>query len=161
MSLTLKGGLIIGGLCAVWMYVIGFTGWYKDPALQAMFWVVVLIEIGVLYWMLRQLPEPGKTFGGILKAGTMMSLIAAVVIFVASYLFTSVVFPNYFEEVRVAGEAMYRAQGMTEEQVAAVMASMAPMQNSTVNAIMGSIGTIVTGFLASAVLGLILKKKTA
>lgn len=161
MSLTLKGGLIAGVLCAVWMYVIGFTGWYRDPALQAMFWVVVLIEIGVLYWMLRQLPESEKTFGGILKAGTMMSLIAAVVIFVASYLFTSVVFPGYFEEVRVAGEEMYRAQGMTDEQVAAVMASMAPMQNSVVNALMGSIGTIVTGFLASAVLGLILKKKTA
>jgi hypothetical protein len=161
MSLTVKGGLIIGVLCGVWMYVIGFTGWYRDPALQAMFWVVVLIEIGVLYWMLRQLPESEKTFGGILKAGTMMSLIAAAVIFVASYLFTSVVFPNYFEEVRVAGEEMYRAQGMTDEQIAAVMASMAPMQTSAVNALMGSIGTIVTGFLASAVLGLILKKKTA
>jgi hypothetical protein len=161
MSLTLKGGLIIGVLCAVWMYVIGFTGWYRDPALQAMFWVVVLIEIGVLYWMLRQLPDAEKTFGGILKAGTMMSLIAAVVIFVASYLFTSVVFPSYFEEVRVAGEEMYRAQGMTDEQVAAVMASMAPMQNSVVNALMGSIGTIVTGFLASAILGLLFKKKTA
>jgi hypothetical protein len=161
MSLTVKGGLLIGVLCAFWMYVIGFTGWYRHPSLQAMFWLVVLIEIGVLFWMLRQLPEAEKTFAGILKAGTIMSFIAAAVIFVASYLFTSVVFPSYFEEVRVAGEQMYREKGLKEEEIAAIMASMAPMQTSAVNALMGSVGTIVTGFLASALLGLILKKKTA
>jgi hypothetical protein len=35
------------------------------------------------------------------------------------------------------------------------------MQTPVVNALTGAIGTIVTGFLASAVLGLILKKKPA
>jgi hypothetical protein len=161
MSISVKGGLLIGVLCAVWMYVIGFTGWYRDPSLQSMFWLVVLIEIGVLSWMLRQLPESAKTFAEILKAGTVMSLIAAVVIFAASYLFTSVLFPSYFEEVRAAGEQMYRDKGLKEDEIARITASMAPMQTPVVNALMGSVGTIVTGFLASAALGLILKKKTA
>lgn len=160
MSLTVKGGLLIGVLCSVWMYIVGIAGWYRDPVLQAMFFVVILIEIAVLFWMLRQLPESERTFPGILKAGTMMSLIAAVVIFMASYLFTTVAFPHYFEEVRTLGEQTYRAQGMSEEQIAAVMSSMAPMQSPVVNALTGSIGTVVTGFLASAVLGLIFKKKT-
>ena len=161
MSLTVKGGLLIGVLCSIWMYVVGYTGWYLDPALQSMFFLVIVIEIAVLFWMLRQLPDPQKTFAGILKAGTVMSLIAAAVIFVASYIFTSVAFPNYFEEVRAVGERMYREQNKSEEEIAAIMASMAPMQNSLVNALTGVIGTIVTGFLASAVLGMILKKKTA
>lgn len=161
MSHTLKGGLLIGVLCSIWMYVVGFTGWYLDPDLQAMFFVVIPIEIAALFWALRQLPESEKTFAGILKAGTMMSLIAAAVIFVASYLFTTVVFPNYFDDVRVLGEQMYREQNMTEEEIAAVTASMAPMQTPFVNALTGAIGTIVTGFLGSAVLGLLLKKKTA
>jgi hypothetical protein len=161
MSLTLKGGLLIGVLCSVWMFVVGFAGWYKDPALQSMFFVVILIEVGVLFWMLRQLPEASKKFAGILKAGTVMALIGAVVIFICSYLFTTVFFPNYFEEIRVLGEQQYRAQGMTDQQVAAAMASMAPMQTPVVNALTGAIGTVVTGFLASALLGLILKKKSA
>jgi len=161
MSLTLKGGLLIGVLCSIWMYVVGFTGWYLDSTLQSMFFLVILIEIAVLFWMLRQLPEAEKTFAGILKTGTMMSLIAAAVIFVASYIFTTVAFPNYFEDVRALGERMYREQGLTEEQIAAAMAAMAPMQTPFVNALTGSIGTIVTGFLASAVLGLLFKKKTA
>jgi hypothetical protein len=161
MSLTLKGGLLIGGLCSVWMYVVGYAGWYRDPALQAMFFLVIVIEIVALFWMLRQLPESGKTFAGILKAGTMMSLIAAVVIFVASYIFTTVAFPGYFEELRALGEQTYRAQGLSEEQIAATMAAMAPMQTPFVNALTGAIGTVVTGFLASAVLGLILKKQSA
>jgi len=161
MSLTLKGGLLIGVLCSVWMYVVGLTGWYLDPTLQAMFFLVILIEIAVLFWALRQLPDSQKTFAGILKAGTMMSLIAAVVIIVASYLFTTVAFPNYFEDIRALGEQQYRAQGMKEEEIASVMASMASMQTPVMNALTGAIATVVTGFLASAVLGLILKKKTA
>ena len=39
--------------------------------------------------------------------------------------------------------------------------SLTPMQNLVANALAGSIGTIVTGFLASAALGPIRKKKTA
>lgn len=161
MSLTLKGGLLIGVLCSAWMYVVGFAGWYRDPDLQANFWLVVLIEVAVLYWMLRQLPEAEKTFAGILKAGTIMAAIGAAVIFVASYLFTTVAFPNYFEEIRAIGEQAYRAKGLSDEEVAAITASMAPMQTPVMNALIGSIGTIVTGVVASAVLGLFLKKKTA
>jgi hypothetical protein len=161
MSLTLKGGLLIGLSCAVWMYIVGFTGWYRDPALQAMFFLVIFIEVGILFWMLRRLPETEKTFAGILKAGTYMSLIAAVVIFVASYLFTTAVFPHYFEEVRTLGIETYRAQGLTEDEIKSAMAAIAPMQTPVVNALTGAIMTVVTGFLGSAVIGLILKKKAA
>jgi len=38
----------------LWTLVMGVTGWYKHPVLLNMFWVVVLIEIGVLVWGLRQ-----------------------------------------------------------------------------------------------------------
>jgi hypothetical protein len=32
MNPILSAGLLIGVLCGVWMFVMGFTGWYRDPA---------------------------------------------------------------------------------------------------------------------------------
>ena len=36
MNPILNTGLVIGALCAVLMFVCGFTGWYKDPTLRAL-----------------------------------------------------------------------------------------------------------------------------
>jgi hypothetical protein len=158
---TLKGGLLIGILCGVWMFIVGFTGWYKDPVLQSTFWVVILIEVGVLFWALRRMPADQRTFGRLLKDGTIMSVIGGLVLIIASVLFTTVVFPNYFEELRTIQAEMLRAEGMNEEQIAAAHGAMAPMQTPVVNALMGFVGTVVTGFVASVVIGLFLKKKVA
>ena len=53
-NVTVKSGIWLGVLCVLWTLVMGVTGWYKHPVLLNMFWVVVLIEIGVLVWGLRQ-----------------------------------------------------------------------------------------------------------
>jgi hypothetical protein len=44
MNPILNTGLLIGVLCAVWMFVCGVTGWYKDPALNLLFFLVIPIE---------------------------------------------------------------------------------------------------------------------
>jgi hypothetical protein len=33
MNPILSTGLLIGLLCGAWTFVMGFTGWYKDPVL--------------------------------------------------------------------------------------------------------------------------------
>ena len=45
MSATVKGGILIGTLCAGWTLIMGFTGWFKDPRLQYAFYVVILIQL--------------------------------------------------------------------------------------------------------------------
>ena len=70
MNTVIRTGLVLGLSCTVWMFVVGFAGWYKDPALQALFWVVVPIEIGVLVWGLGHLFANGEgrsivLFGGL------------------------------------------------------------------------------------------------
>jgi Zn-dependent membrane protease YugP len=89
----------------------------------------------------------------------LMSLIGAGIIFFGSLLFTSVVFPDYFEEVRRAGQEVLRAQGMSEADIQTYLDQQAAMQTSFMNAIMGVIGTLVTGLIISLIAAAFLRKK--
>lgn len=160
MSSILKAGIVLGLLCTAWTYVVGFTGWYKDPVLQALFWLVIIIEIAVLIWGLRQTAAQGRAYGAQVGAGTMMSVVGAVIIFIGSYLFTSVVFPGYFEEVRAMGEQTLRAQGLSEAQITDELAKSAAMQTHFASALIGAIFTVITGVLSSLVIAAFARKKT-
>ena len=77
MNPILNAGLIIGVLCGLWTFVMGFTGWYKDPTMSHAFLpAVILIEIGGLIWGLRQTAAQGRNYAGQVVAGTLMSVIA-------------------------------------------------------------------------------------
>lgn len=158
MSIPVKAGVMIGVACVVWTFVMGFTGWYKHPTLLNLFWVVVAIEVGLLVWGLCQ-TAASRTYWPQVGAGTLASVVAAAIIFCGSMLFTAVVFPHYFEELRAVQEQMLTAQGKTADQIAAVQALAAPFQTPVVNALMGVSGTIVTGFVASLVIAAFCRKK--
>jgi TM2 domain-containing membrane protein YozV len=161
MKPTLKAGLLLGILVVVWMLVTGVTGWYKDPAMRSMFYIVVLIEIVVLIWGLRLTAKEGKTYGGQIGAGTMMAIIGAVIIFFASILFTTVLYPNYFAEAREASLQALVAKGMTADQAEVQLKMMDPMETPLVQALIGAVMTVVTGFVASLVIAAVLRKKPA
>jgi hypothetical protein len=159
MKSTLKAGLVLGILVSAWTYVMGITGWYKDPVLLNLFWLVILIQIGVLVWGLRMTAGDGKSYWGQVGAGAMISLIGGIIIFCGSYLFTSLVFPNYFAEIRAAGEEWMKSRGMSVAEIKSTLDAQVSMQTSFMQALMGFIGTVVTGPIVSMVLGLFLKKK--
>ncbi len=159
MKPTLKAGLLLGVLVLLWILVTGVTGWYKDPAMKSLFYFVVLIEIGVLIWGLRLTAKEGKTYGGQIGAGTMMAIIGAILIFFGSFFFTDVLYPNYFTEVRQANFQDLVAKGMTADQAEAELKLRDPMETSFVQALMGAVMTVVTGFVASLVIAGVLRKK--
>jgi hypothetical protein len=132
MNPILNTGLAIGAACAAWMFVVGFAGWYKDPARASLFFLVILIEIAGLFWGLRQTAREGRNYNQQVVAGTMMSVIAGVVLIVASLIFTMFVFPDAMDALRVSDP------------------SATPMSQ----ALNGFIGTLVTGILASAAIAI-------
>jgi hypothetical protein len=135
MNPILSTGLLIGGLCAMWIFVCGGTGWYKDPTLNLLFFLVVPIEIGGLIWGLRQTArEEGRNYSQQIVAGTMMAVIAGIVIVVASLAFTAL-FPDAMDAARAADP------------------SATPMSQ----ALNGFIGTLITGILASAVIAIVVR----
>jgi hypothetical protein len=159
MNAILSTGLLIGALCAAWTLVMGYSGLYKDPALANLFFLVVPIEIGCLVWGLRKTAREGRTYGGQILAGTMMAVVAGVIIIGSSLLFTTVLFPHYSQEV----EQMYRAtllrQGKSEAEIVAALQANAASLTPMAQAMSGFIGTLVTGIVSSAVIGYFVRKR--
>ena len=132
MNPILNTGLGIGVACAAWMFVVGFAGWYRDPARAPLFFLVVVLEVAGLIWGLRQTAREGRTYNQQVVAGTMMSVIAGVVIIAASLAFTMIVFPDAMDVMRATDP------------------SATPMSG----ALNGFIYTLVTGILASAAIAI-------
>ncbi|MGA2260327.1 MAG: DUF4199 domain-containing protein [Acidobacteriota bacterium] len=152
-------GILIAVLCALWQLLMGVTGWYKDPVMMKVFWVVILIQIGCLIWGLRGTAKEGKRYWAQVGYGTLMSLIAGVILFCWSYLFTSVLYPNYFAEMRAMQEDVLRKAGQSQAEITAVLDLMAKTQTSLIQAISGFAGCVITGLVCSLVIGAFIRKK--
>lgn len=161
MNPILAAGLLIGVLCGAWTFVMGFTGWYKDPAMAPAFFLVVIIEIGGLIWGLRQTAAQGRTYSGQVVAGTLMSIIAGVVIIGSSLLFTTVFFPDYFAELEVVYRDILRQQGKTEAEIASEITAWSAGQTPMQQAMNGFLGTFVTGVVVSAVIAIWVRARPA
>jgi hypothetical protein len=150
---VIKPGIVLGVLVVVWTFVMGFTGGYKNPGLAWLFVpVAALIQVVVLVWALRKTAAGGRGYAGQVAAGLLISVVAAVLIFLGSILFTTGVFPQYFEEVRAMGEQVLRKRGMSDEEVRTTLAMQAKLQTPFLQALFGVIGTVVTGLVASLVI---------
>ena len=159
MNPILSAGLLIGVLCSVWTFVMGFTGWYKDPALANVFFVVILIEIGGLIWGLRRTAAQGRAYGGQILAGTMMAVVAGVIIIASSLVFTTIVFPDYFNEVERTYRATLQQQGKSEADIEAAVRASAASGTPMAQAMSGFVGTLVTGIVASAVIAIFVRRR--
>ena len=153
----LSTGLLIGLLCGAWMFTMGATGWYLDPAKLNLFFLVVVIEVVGLLWGLRRTAAQGRTYSGQVVAGTGMAIVAAVVIFICSMVFTTVAFPDYFNDINEMSRRLMEADGKSAAEIDTAIAAAAPMQTPVAYAMSGVIGTFVTGVVASAVIGLWIK----
>lgn len=155
MNPIVAAGVAIGVLCGLFTYVMGFTGWYRDPAMVNIFIpVVVVLEIGALIWGLRRTAALGRTYSGQVVAGAMMAVIGGAIIFVSSYLFTTVAFPSYFDDVNAMAREVLQGQGKTADEIQAFLDGQAVTQTPVANALVGFIMTIVTGVIASAVIAI-------
>lgn len=154
MNPILSAGLLIGVLCGIWTFLMGITGWYKDPVMVNVFLVVILIEIAGLIWGLRRTAAEGRGYGSQVVAGTMIAIVAGVVVICSSLLFTTVAYPDYFRELEAMQVAMLQQQGLPDSEIARQvrenMAATTPMGQ----AMQGFLGTLVTGIVVSAILAI-------
>lgn len=158
MNVPIRAGVLLGVLCAAWTFVMGFTGWYKDPVLVNVFFLVILLEIGIVIWAVRQ-KAATATWGGQVVNGLVLSLVASVIIFAGSILFTTVAFPTYFADIQAAQAEMLKSSGMADAQIQATLAASAAMQTPLMNAASGVIGTVVTGVIVAAIAGAVWRKR--
>jgi hypothetical protein len=155
---TLRYGLLLGLGVAALTFVMGFTGWYRHPSLLFLFWLVIPFQIALLVWALREL-APTAGYGRQVWHGVSISLLGSLLIFGGSLLFTTVVFPNYFQELEALGRQIMAQQGLSPEQIEAAVKASAPRQTPRATAMAGAIGTVVTGFLTSVIAAVWLRRK--
>lgn len=159
MRTTIKAGLVLGILVVLWTLVMGVTGWYKHPTLLNLFWVVIALQIGVLVWGLKLTATEGYGYGKQVGAGLLISLLGGVIIFLGSIMFTTLVFPHYFQELEAMGREVMRSQGKPEAEINAYLAQLAPTQTPFMQALFGFIGTVGTGLVASLIIAAFCRKK--
>jgi Protein of unknown function (DUF4199) len=159
MQPILRTGLVIGVLCGIWMLVLGFTGWYRDPVMSRLFFIVIAIEIGGLAWGLRKTALEGRTYRGQVVAGTLMSVVAGVIVIAFSLVFTMALFPDYGRLQLVHERERLEAQQVSAAEIDRILAdreaALAPMSR----ALEGFTGTLVTGILASAVIAFFVRAR--
>jgi len=154
MKSILKAGLAIGILCGLWQIMMASTRWIVNPSLMNLFYLVILIQIAVLIWGLKQ-SSTENSYGRQVLAGTAMSALAGVFLFAFSLLLTTVLFPDLINEMKSVRSQMLKQAGRSEAEISAALSLQTPM----IQAIMGLIGTVVTGILASLVIAIFVRKK--
>lgn len=161
MNAILSTGILIGVLCSAWTLIIGYTGLYKDPSLGTVAFLVpvILLEVVGLIWGLRQTAREGRAYGGQIVAGTMMAIIAGVIIICSSLLFTTVLFADYARELENTYRATLAKQGKSEAEILAAVQAAAASWTPMAQAMSGFIGTLVTGIVASAAIGYFVRKR--
>jgi hypothetical protein len=159
MKTILKYGLILGLLVCLWSAVVIAAGWYKDPAMLLLFFLVIPLQITILVAALRETAETGASYGKQVLNGVAVSLVGGVIIVLGSVVLTTVVFPDYFPNIKELGHTMLERSGQTAEAIEETMKANAAMYEPWPNALNGFIGTMITGVVASAIAGLFLRKK--
>ncbi|HEX4845782.1 MAG TPA: DUF4199 domain-containing protein [Geothrix sp.] len=154
----LRAGALLGVLVALWTFVMGFTGWYRHPSLLFLFWLVIPLQILVLVLTLRK-TAPTAGYLRQVQNGVGASVIASIIIFASSLLFTMVVFPSYFAELEALGRLQMAKQGLSPEQIEAVVKAQAPMQKPLGSAFAGALGTWITGLFTSLIAAAWLRKR--
>lgn len=156
---ALGAGVVLGLLVAAWTLVMGVTGWYRDPALQAAFFFVVVIQVACLVVLLRATAAE-HAYRAQLALGTLASVVAAPIVLAQSLVFTTVLFPSYFDDLRASHEAMLRAAGTPEAEITARVAEAAEAAGTPLsNALTGAVATIVTGVVVSAIAAAFARKR--
>lgn len=157
---ALRSALVLGLGVVAWTFIMGLTGWYKDPQRLHLFWMVIPWQIGVLVWGLWR---TARTSGYLRQVGhgIAASALAGLPIFLGSMLFTKVAFPHYFQELEALGRQLMAQQGLSPEQIEAAVRASAPTQTPAFQAMAGAVGTLVTGLVVSLIVAAFLRARKA
>jgi hypothetical protein len=152
MKYIIRGGIALGLVVMLWQFVFGFTGMYKNVQGAMMFpLVATMIEIVVLYYLLRATAAEGRGYFGQVSAGTLASFLGGALI-IASAIFFLRLFPNYFNDI--IAEYVRVLQGRSAAEVDSLLALQKPMQTPMWQATMGFLGTVITGLIVSLVMAI-------
>jgi len=157
---TLRYGLLLGLGIAAWGLVFNLLGWHRQPSLYILRFILVVVayQVAVLIWALRRTAQKGG-YGRQVWMGVCISLLASLIVYAASILFTTVIFPTHIHESVEAGRQLMAAQGRSAEEIEAFVKAQTPMQTPRASAMAGVFGTVMTGLFTSLIAAVWFRRK--
>jgi len=161
MKQGLIGGVVLAVVVALFSIVFAAAGMHKNPALGWVFPVIATAStIGVVIWTLRKTRDEGKRYGGQLLVGIVLAFVAAVLLFVNSYLLTTMIFPNYLDEVRVVQEEQIATQpNLNQQQIDMQRKALDVVMTPKAQAGLGAIMTVISTGLVTLIAAIFVRKK--
>ena len=161
----MKRALIYGAAIAIagviLTAVMGAAGLEANQAVGYLGLLFPIIGI-VLAIMAAKREETGEfTYGEGFKQGALVSLVAAVLGGLLSYLYLTMINPGYLDAVREATTAQLQSQGYSGSQLAQAEAMTESMSKPGTVAAIGFITQLIFGLIVSAVAALFLRRKAA
>jgi hypothetical protein len=159
MNAVLKGSVALAVTVALVSILIAVTGLHTNPMVSGLvsILVFVLCTVAAVVWVLKQTAAE-NSYGRQLLNGLLLGVVSGVLIFVFSWLLLTVVFPNYLDESKDATIALLENAGMPEAQLDAQIAKVEAATPIS-NAFSGTIGTIITSLIVSAIVAIFIRKK--
>ena len=94
MKAPIRWGLILGVAVAAMSFLFGLVGWHRAYEMSLVFLTIaILLNLVTVVGCLRELRSTADWVGQI-KNGLIVGAVASVIIFLTSWLVTSVVFPR-------------------------------------------------------------------
>jgi len=153
-----RWGVILGGSVAALSLFFGLAGWHRTYKMSFVFLAIaILINVVTVVLCLRERASSESWLGQV-RNGLTVGLVASVIIFVASWLVTTAVFPDYFTEMANGYRETYANMGLSEEEVADLVAATAAT-SPVRSAFDGVVGTIATSLIVAAIAGVWLRSK--
>ncbi len=153
---VLLTGVSIGVSMVVWLFLTMLLHWYRQPQLIHFFFAIIVVELGGLYWGLTQLLTQYRSYLRLVIEGIHISAVAAVMMFVFSYLLSAFVFPSYFSDVQKFQREIMVEQKVPEERIQSTMAILKAQDTPFNHAMTGLLSVLLVGVLGSTVFSMFL-----
>jgi hypothetical protein len=158
MNVAVKWGIILGVVVAVLGFIFGGAGLHTNPIMAIVFvGLAVVINVVVVILALRHTAST-NSWGLQVRSGLVIGVLGAVLIFLGSWIMTSVVFPDYYEQMRDGYMDFFEAANLPEDQIEAQMETL-EAATPVRSALQGALGTLATSIVVAAIAGTFIKKK--
>ena len=152
MNVPVKYGLILGVVAAVIGFISVAMGAQVSVMAAVFPLVATVVTIVMVFLALRETAGEASWAGQLLNS-LILGAVAALIVFVVSWLSLGVVFPTYLAEMAAATEHALASAGMAPEMIEAQVQSMEEA-TAVGQAFAGGVGTIVTSLIAGAIIGI-------
>jgi hypothetical protein len=158
-----KRALIYGAAIAIattlLTAVMGAAGLEGNQAIGYLAYLFPIVGI-VLAIRAAKRSETGEfTFGDGFKEGAAVSLVAALLTALLSYLYMTAINPDYLDAVREATTAQLQAQGMSGRELAQAQQMTEAVATPGAVAGISAVSTFILGLIISAVAAAIMRRK--